>query len=320
MASARKCAPALVPKKIAGPRATSAKAATRSSSAFSTAVAPGHGRFSISSRSASAISSIEAKNSRCSTATRVTTPISGEAIRVRCASSPRCDIPSSTTAASYSLSSFRSVSGRPYSLFRFPCVFSTRSRAPTSAARISLVVVFPTDPATPAMSRPGRCLPPDLARPRGQPLQSAERVVHGEHAAVEFLPDIPRDARAPPTRPQRLSRGRPPHDRVRRDAVRVWRRTALQAARCGNQSRHRPARPGNRARKAPRHPALQPPEPSSTASRLQYAGPPRRRKVPAWPGLLANPRFNALPAALRIPCGAGFPAPFHGRQTRSSDP
>ena len=62
--------------------------ATRSSAAFNTAVAPGHGKFSISSRSASAISSIDAKNSKCSTAIRVITPTSGFAICVRRASSP----------------------------------------------------------------------------------------------------------------------------------------------------------------------------------------------------------------------------------------
>ena len=155
IASARNSACALVPNRITRPRATSANFATRSSSAFNTAVAFGHARFSISSRSASAISSIDEKNSRCSTATRVTTPTSGVAICARRASSPRCDMPSSTTAAPCSSSIFSSVSGSPYSLFKFPSVFRTRNRAPRSAARISFVVVFPTDPATAPMIRPG---------------------------------------------------------------------------------------------------------------------------------------------------------------------
>ena len=223
IASARNSAAALVPNQITGPRATSANRATRSSSAFSTAVALGHGRFSISSRSASAISSTEEKNSRCSTATRVTTPTSGARSRVsapvrRDATSP---VPRPPRRAPRS--SFSSVSGRPYSLFRFPCVFSTRNRAPSSAARISFVVVLPTDPATAADEPPRPLLPPDFARAARPALQSRERVVHGEEPRREFPPGIPRDARAPPPRPQRRARAPRPQNRVHRDAVRVWR-------------------------------------------------------------------------------------------------
>ena len=142
-----------VPKRITRPRATSANRATRSSSAFKTAVAFGHGKFSISSRSARAISSIEEKNSKCSTATRVITPTSGEAMRVRAASSPLCDIPSSTTAASNCGSSLsRSAAGH----IRYSGFLASSGRGirdPKSAARISLVVVLPTEPATPPIWR-----------------------------------------------------------------------------------------------------------------------------------------------------------------------
>ena len=89
-------------------------------------------------------------------ATRVTTPTSGSAISASRASSPRCDIPISTTADSCASSSRSSVSGTPYSLFRLPSDFRTRNRAASSAANISLVVVLPTEPATPARRRPQR--------------------------------------------------------------------------------------------------------------------------------------------------------------------
>ena len=125
--SARNCAFALLPKVITRPGATSPKRATRSSSAFSTEAAaspakpcpssetraPRRGKFSINSRSANATSSIELKNSRCSTVTRVTTPTSGATMRVSRASSPRRDMPSSATTASCSSSSWNSVSGNP---------------------------------------------------------------------------------------------------------------------------------------------------------------------------------------------------------------
>ena len=187
MPSARNSATPFSPKRITGPRATSANAATRSSSAFRTETAPGRSRFSISSRSAKAISSIEEKNSRCSTATRVTTPTSGAAIRVNCASSPRCDIPSSTTAASNSSPSRSSVSGNPYSLFRFPCVFSTPKRAPTSAARISFVVVLPTDPATAPISLPGRACR-HFSRPQlAKRMKSGKCVIHRKKLLPDFV-------------------------------------------------------------------------------------------------------------------------------------
>src|SRR2546427_690967 len=48
----------------------------------------------------------------------------------------------------------RNVNGSPYSLFRFPSDFRTRSFAPSNAARISFVVVFPTEPVTPAIFPP----------------------------------------------------------------------------------------------------------------------------------------------------------------------
>jgi hypothetical protein len=50
-----------------------------------------------------------------------------------------------------------SVNGSPYSLFRFPSDFKTRSFVPSNAARISFVVVFPTEPVTPAIFPPQAC-------------------------------------------------------------------------------------------------------------------------------------------------------------------
>src|SRR6266699_2895132 len=136
------------------PGANAPNAATRGSSALTTAVDSCPFNPSISSRLASAISSTEKKNSRCAGETRVTTPTSGRAIAARRRSSPRRDIPISSTAAWSVSSSRNSVNGSPYSLFKFPSDFRTRSFAPNSAARISFVVVLPTEPVTPAIFPP----------------------------------------------------------------------------------------------------------------------------------------------------------------------
>ena len=74
---------------------------------------PPVGRDSISSYFARAISATDLKNSRCTGATLVTTPISGCAIFASAAISPPCDMPISMTAASCSGSSFSSISGSP---------------------------------------------------------------------------------------------------------------------------------------------------------------------------------------------------------------
>ena len=57
-------------------------------------------------------------------------------------------MPVSITAAWCSGSRPSRVRGVPMSLLKFSGVFSTRSFAPSTAASISLVVVFPTLPVT----------------------------------------------------------------------------------------------------------------------------------------------------------------------------
>src|SRR3954466_16060193 len=71
------------------------------------------GRDSINSYLARAMPARESKNSRCTGATLVTTPISGCAILARARISPAWDIPISITATSCSGSSFNSINGKP---------------------------------------------------------------------------------------------------------------------------------------------------------------------------------------------------------------
>ena len=110
--SARTSAEAAVPYIFTLPLKSRPNCETYSSSAFSTAVPPA-GNDSISSYLARAMPASESKNSRCTGATFVTTPISGCAIFASARISPACDIPISITATSCSGSSFNNISGRP---------------------------------------------------------------------------------------------------------------------------------------------------------------------------------------------------------------
>jgi len=69
-------------------------------------------------------------------------------------SSPGNDIPISSTAASSSSSKRENRQRQAVLVIKISSVFRTRSFAPNSAARISFVVVFPTDPVIPQIFLP----------------------------------------------------------------------------------------------------------------------------------------------------------------------
>ena len=93
--------------------------------------------------------STEPKNSRCAGPILVMTPIVGSAISHRYFNPPCSLMPISITAASQVFESRSRVSGTPSQLFRLPSVASTRYRVLSTAAAISLVVVFPLLPVMP---------------------------------------------------------------------------------------------------------------------------------------------------------------------------
>jgi hypothetical protein len=78
----------------------------------------------------------------------VMSAMSGSTSRARLSISPAWSMPSSTTHTSCCASSLSRVRGTPMSLLKFPSVLWTQNLAPSTAAVISLVVVFPTEPVT----------------------------------------------------------------------------------------------------------------------------------------------------------------------------
>ena len=83
--------------------------------------------------------------------------MSGCAMDVRYAISPKWFMPISKTATSTSSSSAMMLMGRPRSLLWFPSLFAVRNAGASAQAIISFVVVFPTLPVMP-MTRVCRSL------------------------------------------------------------------------------------------------------------------------------------------------------------------
>ena len=129
------------------PLASRAIPATHGSSAFS-ATQPSGGIARTSDAFSTRTPSSEPRNSVCTAATVVTTPIVGRASSARYAISPGRLVPSSSTSAWCSGASRRSVSGRPHWLLKLPAGLSTLKRVASTAATSSLVVVLPLDPVT----------------------------------------------------------------------------------------------------------------------------------------------------------------------------
>ena len=79
----------------------------------------------------------------------VITQVSGLAILASLVISPKSLIPISSTAISSSSRRRNTVSGRPSSLLKFPCVFKVRYFWLSTDAITSLVLVLPTLPVIP---------------------------------------------------------------------------------------------------------------------------------------------------------------------------
>ena len=103
---------------------------------------------------ASAMPSIESKNSRWTGFTLVITPSLGSAIDASLRISPLADIPISRTAIVCERSIRRRQRGSPNSLLKFPIERITVNFLARTAAIISFVVVFPALPVTPTMGPP----------------------------------------------------------------------------------------------------------------------------------------------------------------------
>ena len=136
------------PKVMAAAPVRDRMAATRSSSALSTAV-PDAGSASTSSPLAIATPSRPPSRSVCACPTTVTTPMSGRATSHNLLISPNPRIPISTTKTSVSSGASRMVTGSPCSLLKLRSLARVRRWVPHAAATMSLVVVLPTLPVTP---------------------------------------------------------------------------------------------------------------------------------------------------------------------------
>ena len=88
----------------------------------------------------------------------VITHTSGHAIAVSLVISPKSLIPISSTAISSLSSSVKTVSGRPISLLKLPCVFFTLYFCARTDAIVSFVLVFPTLPVIPTTLISSCCL------------------------------------------------------------------------------------------------------------------------------------------------------------------
>src|SRR5437867_1060095 len=159
-------------------------------------------RPSISSALASAISSTDLKNSRCTGLTLVTTPSFGSAIDASLRISPLADIPISSTPKFWYRSTRSRHNGSPNSLFRLPTERKTVNFFPKTAAVISFVVVLPALPVMPMIVIPQRRR---TSRARFCKAVSVEVTrIMGPPAFLEASPcraraSLPEPSRVPPT-------------------------------------------------------------------------------------------------------------------------
>ena len=243
---------------------------------------------------------MEAKFSRCASATAVTTAASGTAISVSVRISPGADMPSSTTPTSSSPAAESSESGRPHWLFRLPGERKTRRAAPTAAAAASFAVVLPTLPVIAAISAP-------LARRRLR--ASAPSAVVGSSTSMRKAPgEAAPGVRAPPATTA------PAAPRASASATKAW------PSRCG------PRMAKKRSPAAARRLSIETPVISRGSAgaggrirpAIAAAASPALRRTEASPsaGRWAVPRAVTTPARRRG-CGA-LPPPPSGRRRRAA--
>jgi len=123
-------------------------ARVRTSSALRIAT-PSDGNAAINSDFARATPSRPPTRSPCASATSVTTPIFGCAMRHSSAISPSARIPISSTAISVLVGMFRIAVGKPCSLLKLRSFAHVDLLAASAAHARSLVDVLPTDPVMP---------------------------------------------------------------------------------------------------------------------------------------------------------------------------